>query len=135
MRGAHDARGTIDGSAEIIVLAAFAHTCVHAATYVQRKAFGQCVIRERNLRLDARDDCVAGILECCMHPVPRRLDDNAVLALDGLPEKPVVATKRTTHPLRLILPKARAALDVSKEEGRDGRSFDHGYARQTFRLG
>ena len=47
--------------------------------------------------------------------------------LDGRPGERIVAGERRSHPLGLMLPQPRAALDVGKEERRtEGLLHDHG---------
>ncbi len=85
MRGAHDARGAVDGGAEVIVVAAFDDARVQPAAHAQREPLRCCRIGERLLQLYRRADGLDRVPEGGMHPVAGHFDNRAVVALDRRP--------------------------------------------------
>ncbi len=123
--GAHDARGTVDGAAEEVVVAALDDAGVQAATDLQRDGVFGLRLAERLLQRDGGADRIEGIAERCVESIAGRLDDEPAPRLDSTPRERVMAGEGGPHALGLLFPQARAALDVGEQERRDGGMFLH----------
>ncbi len=76
-------------------------------------------LRQTTLRLLRRPQARDGLVEMGQEPVAGRLHDGAAVPLDGRPEDRVVGSEEVGHRVRVLVPEARAALDVGHQERRD----------------
>ncbi|HLW12350.1 MAG TPA: hypothetical protein VKU81_06600 [Casimicrobiaceae bacterium] len=123
--GAHDARGTVDGAAEEVVVAALDDAGVQSATDMQRDGVFALRLADRLLQRYRGADRIEGIAECCVESIAGRLDDEPSPGFDGTPRERIMAGEGGPHALGLLLPEARAAFDVGEQERRDGGLFLH----------
>ena len=117
MRGAHDARGTVDDGAEQVVAAALDHARMQAAADAQLDALGGRRIGERGLQRDRSLQRLGRIAERGIHAVAGHLDHHAATSFDCRAAKLVVMRQRGTHPFGRLLPQPGAALDVGEQDG------------------
>ena len=117
VRGGHDPRAAIHRASIEIVVAALDRARVNAAANVQRDPAGRVPIDERSLNRQRRDDRVERIVEPRMNAVAGRFHDNAAVALHRSFDDRVVSRECPAHLLGLLLPQARAALDVGEQYG------------------
>ena len=133
MRSVHDARGTVDHTAQEVVVAALVNTNVQSAAHPKSDAIGRIGIGHLLLQLQCGGECVDRVLEDGMDAVAGHLYHYAVVVLHGRPGDRIMARERKPHPLGLQLPKPGAALDVGEEKCGDGGKALH--ARGLLQLG
>ena len=78
-------------------------------------------VRETDLARERRGQARRRLIEAREEAIPGRLDDRAPVGLDRRSQDRVVGCEEVRHRLRVLLPEARAPLDVGHQEGRDGR--------------
>src|SRR2546428_6224250 len=125
VRGAHDARGTVDHAAvEVVVTVLVDDTRMQPTAYPKGNVVRLSGIDERLLQLQRGADRVEGILEGGMDAVASRLHERATVALYGRSGDCVVAYQCWPHPFRHLLPQPSTALDVREQESNDARSVE-----------
>ena len=125
--GTHDPRRTIDGAAEIVVVAPLDFAKMQPAAHAQRQSGRRLGIGEPALNGHGGVESKDGVVEGRVHPVAGHLHDGSVVGCDGAADDRVVVRQRGPHPLGLLLPELRAALDVGEKEG-----YRAGHGRSTF---
>ena len=136
MGSAHDSRAPVHRAAEQIVIAPFDETDVQADPDSQRKSFGRHRIGQRALHRDRRGKALLWIGEGRIHSIAGRLHDGAGVALDGIADDEVVVRQRSRHPIGVLVPQPRAALDVREQDSDSvsGAWRDHASPREIRKL-
>ena len=104
VRRAHDARGAIDGAAEIVAVTVLDGPHVNAASNRDRNAFRGGWIDKRALQRNRGFNGVRRIGEHGEHAVAHHLDDRAAAFHDRRAAERVVTHQCRTHPVRLLFP-------------------------------
>jgi hypothetical protein len=104
VRGVHDPRGTVDGAAEEVAVAALDDPRVQATSHGERNAGRRVGIGQRLLQLECGTNAVERILERRVNAVACRLDDQPAQALDRFAGERVVPGECRTHAVGLSLP-------------------------------
>ncbi len=140
VRRAHDPRRAVDRAAEEIVVAALHDAGVQPAADEEPEPSGRVRIGEHLLQFDGGADRVRRVVEGRVHAVARHLDDRSPVTRDGFARQRIVPRKSDRHLPGLLLPEARASLDVTEEKGDDagrmrghGTRWNRGGAASTFR--
>ena len=119
VRGFHDPRGAVDGTAEDVVVPPFDDPEMQAEANAQPDAARRARVLKRLEQRQRRLQRIRRGVERGIHPVPGHLDDNAAIALDRLPRQRIMPRERGRHRLPLLFPEAGASFDVGEEESRD----------------
>ena len=130
VRRAHDARGAIDGAAEIVAVTVLDGPHVNAASNRDRNAFRGGWIDKRALQRNRGFNGVRRIGEHGEHAVAHHLDDRAAAFHDRRAAERVVTHQCRTHPVRVLFPQPGAALDIG-EEKRDFGGPTGGHAKPS----
>ena len=113
-----DPRHPIEGGTEVVPVARLGGARVERHPDPQRAGLVPGRIAQRALGGDRRVDGRDGVGEDREHPVAGRLDHAAAMPVDARAQEPIVLGERRTHPVGVLFPEARAALDVREQEGR-----------------
>ncbi len=128
VRDAHQARRPVDRAAVVVAVARFRLARVQAHAHAERTGRVPRFPVERELRGDRGVDRVVGGVEGGVEPVPRRLDHEAVVTLDGVTHDGIVTRERLLHRLGVLLPEARRTLEIGEQEGdRSRRHLAHSH--------
>ena len=114
-----DPRHPIEGGTEEVPVACLGGTRVERHPDPQRAGLVPGRIAQRTLGGDRRVDGSHGVGEDRQHPVAGRLDHAAAMPVDARAEEPIMLGERRPHPVGVLFPEARTALDVREQEGRD----------------
>ncbi len=98
---------------------------MHAAADGKRQPARGVGHAQRLLERQRRAHGVERIGKHGVNAVARRLDDLAMVALDGAPRELVVAGEGGAHALGHFLPEAGAPFDIGEEKRRDRELFLH----------
>jgi hypothetical protein len=115
VRNAGDACGAVHDTAEVIVVTTLDSPCVKAAAHFERNPGSRRRIGERLLQLQCRPQCIARVIKHGMRTVADHLDNDAAMRFHCCAHERVVPRECGRHPLGMLLPQLRAALDVGKK--------------------
>ena len=115
--GPHDACGTIDGAAEVVVVAALDYPHMQPATHLQGDAIRGGGIGQRLLQLQGGCHSVESVIEYRVDTVANHLHDCSAVTFNYYSDQRVVARQSRLHPFGLVLPEPGAPLDVGEEKG------------------
>jgi hypothetical protein len=126
VRDAHEPRGAVDLRTEEIAVAALVDAGVDSASHGQRQIALASALLERLLQIRCGADRVQGIHEVRVNAIARGLHDGAAIACDDVTRQRIVTRERRAHALGVLLPEARASLDVGEQERDDAGCCGHG---------
>ncbi len=126
VRGAGDARRTIDGAAEVVAVADLRDAGVQSAAHPERNPARLADRGHAALQAERRRDRRRGVGEDRMQSVADHFHHAAAVRLDLAAAQRVVTGERIGHPRLFGLPKARAALDIGEQERHRGCRGCHG---------
>src|SRR4029079_3414130 len=115
--GSHDACGAVDGSAEVIIVAALDYPNVHPAAHFQGNAVRGSGIGQRLLQLQGGSHGVESVIEYRVDTVANHFHDCASVTFNYYSDQRIVACQSRPHPFGLMLPEPGAPLDVGEEKG------------------
>jgi len=125
MRDAHDTRRTVDCRAKEVVVAPLVDAEMNAATDMKGDSASRRGVAERLLQLECRGYRIERVIESGMEAVAGRLDDGSPMPLYGCSRNCIMPRKSSPHPFGLLLPQARAALDIGEKKGDDASGCLH----------
>ncbi len=126
VRGAGNARRTIDGTAEVVAIADLRDARVQSAAHLERNPAGLADIGHAALQAERRGDRRRGVGEHRVQSIADHFHYATAVRLDLATAQGVVAGERIGHPRLFGLPKARAAFDVGEQERHRGCRGCHG---------
>ena len=116
VRRRHQARGTVEGRAEVVAVADLGRPGVQADPHPQRSGVGPRLGGQCPLQLDRRGHRRRRGRERREATVAGRLDDGAAVGADHVAEDLVVARQRRLHRVGVLLPEPRRPFEVGEHE-------------------